>query len=135
MWLIYTILTVLFWGVSETIFKKSSKGDENSVIHLLAYNGIFYGITGIIYMLTVHKEYNFVNILKYLPIATVYILSMFSYYNAIARVKISIISPIVNSSCIITLILSVFILAQYLKRSPISCNNTYNWLNNRVIYK
>ena len=115
MWLIFAILTVIFWGVSETIFKKSSKTDKNSVAHLLAYNGIFYGITGVIYMLIVYKGFNFnpINLLKYLPIASVYILSMFSYYHAMSRVKISIISPIVNSSCLITVILSVFILKQY----------------------
>lgn len=115
MWLIFTILTVIFWGVSETIFKKSSKDDEKSVVHLLAYNGIFFGISGIIYMLIVYKGFGFnpINILKYLPIAGVYILSMFSYYNAMKRVKISLISPIVNSSCIITVLLSIFILKEY----------------------
>lgn len=115
MWFIYSILTVVFWGTSETIFKKSSKGDEHSVIHLLAYNGIFFGISGIIYMLIVYKGFNFdlINMLKYLPIAAIYILSMFSYYNSMSRIKISLVSPIVNSSCIITVILSVLILNQY----------------------
>ena len=95
MWLLFAVLTVIFWGTSETIFKKSSKGDEHSVVHLLAYNGIFYGISGVIYMLIVYKGFNFdfTNVLKYLPIAVIYILSMFSYYNAMSRVKISIISP------------------------------------------
>lgn len=115
MWLVFSILTVIFWGTSETIFKKSSKGDEHSVIHLLAYNGIFFGISGIIYMLIVYKGFNFdlINVLKYLPIAIIYILSMFSYYNAMSRIKISLVSPIVNSSCIITVVLSVLILKQY----------------------
>ena len=115
MWLLFAVLTVIFWGTSETIFKKSSKGDENSVPHLLAYNGIFFGISGVIYMLIVYKGFNFdfTNVLKYLPIASVYILSMFSYYQAMKRVKISLISPIVNSSCVITVLLSVFILKQY----------------------
>ena len=114
MWVIFALLTVIFWGTSETIFKKSSKGDENSVVHLLAYNGIFFGISGIIYMLIVYKGFNFdfSNVLKYLPIAAIYILSMFSYYQAMARVKISLISPIVNSSCVITVLLSVIILGQ-----------------------
>lgn len=112
MWLLFTVLTVISWGVSETIFKKASKGDENSVIHLLAYNGVLFGASGIIYMLIVYKGFNYdwINMLKYLPIAAIYILSMFSYYNAMARVKISLVSPIVNSSCIITVLLSISIL-------------------------
>ena len=115
MWILFAALTVLFWGASETIFKKSSKGDEHSVVHLLAYNGIFFGLSGIIYMFIVYKGFNFdlTNIIKYLPIAAIYILSMFSYYNAMSKVKISIISPIVNSSCIITVLLSIFILKEY----------------------
>lgn len=115
MWLLFSILTVIFWGTSETIFKKSSKGDEHSVVHLLAYNGIFFGISGIIYMLIVYKgfDFDFMNMLRYLPIAAVYILSMFSYYQAMKRVKISLISPIVNSSCVITVLLCIFVLGQY----------------------
>jgi len=115
MWIIFAVLTVIFWGTSETIFKKSSKGDEHSVAHLLAYNGIFFGISGIVYMLFVYKgfKFDFVNVIKYLPVASIYILSMFSYYQAMKRVKISIVSPIVNSSCIITVILSICILKEY----------------------
>lgn len=115
MWLIFAVLTVILWGVSETIFKKSSKTDKNSVAHLLAYNGIIYGITAIIYMLIVYKGFHFnvMNILKYSPIAAIYTLAMFSYYHAMSRIKISIVSPIVNSSCIITVLLSVVILKQY----------------------
>ena len=121
MWLVFTFLTVVLWGTSETIFKKSSKGDPNSVPHLLAYNGVFFGLSGIVYMLIVYKGFHFdiANILKYSPIALTYIVSMFSYYHAMKRVKISIISPIVNSSCVITVVLSIFILQQYPTRVQI----------------
>jgi len=115
MWLIFTILTVIFWGVSETIFKKSTKGDEHSVAHLLAYNGIFFGIVGITYMLVVYKGFgfDFRNVLKYFPIAATYLLAMFSYYHAMKRVKISLVSPIVNTSCILTVVLCILVLHQY----------------------
>jgi len=115
MWLMFTAMTVIFWGTSETIFKKSTKGDEHSVAHLLAYNGIFFGISGIIYMLIIYKGFgfDFRNVIKYFPIAITYLLSMFSYYHAMKRVKISLISPIVNSSCIITVLLCIFVLKEY----------------------
>jgi len=115
MWLIFSILTVLFWGTSETIFKKSSQGDKHSVVHLLAYNGLFYGVSGVVYMLIVYKGFHFplINVIKYLPIAFIYTLSMYSYYHAMAAVKISIISPIVNTSCVVTVLLSIFLLGQY----------------------
>ena len=114
MWLIFAALTVIFWGTAETVFKKSTKGDEHSVAHLLAYNGVFFGITGVIYMLIIYGfSFDFFNVLKYLPIAIIYILSMWSYYNAMKAIKISIVSPIVNTSCLITVLLSIFILGQY----------------------
>ena len=115
MWLLFATLTVIFWGTSETVFKKSTKGDEHSVAHLLAYNGVFFGITGAIYMLIVYKgfHFDFINVLKYLPIGSVYILSMWSYYHAMKAVKISIVSPIVNTSCLVTVLLSIFILGQH----------------------
>jgi len=115
MWLLFAALTVVFWGSSETIFKKSCKADEHSVAHLLAYNGIFFGIIGFIYMLIVYRGFNFdyMNVLRYLPIASVFILSMWSYYHAMKAVKISIVSPIVNTSCLVTVLLSIFILREH----------------------
>jgi len=115
MWLIFTIFTVIFWGTSETIFKKSSKDDPHSTAHLLGINGIIFGISGFIYMLIIYRGFNFdfINVLKYLPIAATYLLSMFAYYNAMKRVKISLISPIVNSSCVITVLLCIFLLREY----------------------
>jgi drug/metabolite transporter (DMT)-like permease len=117
MWVLFSVLTVLAWGTSETIFKRSSDGDERSVARLLAYNGVVYGISGVIYMVInyVFRGVSFdpSSIIKYAPIAGTYILSMFFYYHAMARAKISIISPIVNTSCVVTVLLSVFILRQY----------------------
>jgi len=65
-------------------------------------------------MLIVYKGFgfDFRNIIKYFPIAATYLLSMFSYYHAMKRAKISLISPIVNCSCIITVLLSIIILKQ-----------------------
>ncbi len=114
MWMVFAWLTVLAWGTSETIFKRSSDGDNQSVARLLAYNGVIFGLSGVVYMLVVYKGFNFDprKILTYLPVAGTYILSMFSYYHAMSRVKISIISPIVNSSCALTILLSVIYLGQ-----------------------
>lgn len=114
MWIVFALLTVLAWGTSETIFKRASDDDEHSVARLLAYNGVFFGISGVVYMLIVYRGFYFdpAKIITYLPIAATYILSMFSYYHAMSRVKISIISPIVNSSCVVTVLLSVYFLHQ-----------------------
>ncbi|MDR1067477.1 MAG: DMT family transporter [Clostridiales bacterium] len=116
MWVLFSVLTALAWGASETIFKRSSEGDERSVVRLLAYNGVVYGVSGVIYMIINYVvtgvSFEVSSIAKYAPIAATYILSMFFYYNAMSRAKISIVSPIVNTSCIVTAALGVIILRQ-----------------------
>ena len=112
MWIIFSILTVLLWGTSETIFKSVSNNERNSVLKLIAYNGIIYGIIAIIYMFITQTEISFEVITAYLPIALVYIASMFCTYKAMRMVKVSILSPIQNSSCVFVTILCMVILHQ-----------------------
>jgi len=115
MWIIFSVLTVLLWGTSETIFKSVSNTEKNSVLKLIAYNGIIYGVVAIIYMIITKTEMNLDIILTYLPIAAIYIASMFCTYKAMRLVKVSILSPIQNSSCVIVTILCVIFLKQPLE--------------------
>lgn len=112
MWIIFSILTVLLWGTSETIFKSVSNNERNTVLKLIAYNGIIYGIVSVIYMLITKTEMNWNVIITYLPIAAIYIASMFCTYKAMRLVKVSILSPIQNSSCVFVTILCMTILHQ-----------------------
>ena len=112
MWILFSVLTVLLWGTSETIFKSVSNNETNTVLKLIAYNGIIYGVIAIIYMIVTQTEMSFDVILTYLPIALVYIASMFCTYKAMRLVKVSILSPIQNSSCVFVTILCMAILHQ-----------------------
>ena len=112
MWILFSILTVLLWGTSETIFKSVSNNERNTVLKLIAYNGIIYGIISILYMLITKTEINLEIIKTYLPIALVYIASMFCTYKAMRLVKVSILSPIQNSSCAFVTIMCITILHQ-----------------------
>ncbi len=112
MWILFSILTVLLWGTSETIFKSVSNNERNTVLKLIAYNGIIYGIVSVVYMLITKTEMNLNVIVTYLPIAAVYIASMFCTYKAMRLVKVSILSPIQNSSCVFVTILCMLVLHQ-----------------------
>lgn len=112
MWLIFATITVLLWGTSETIFKKVSTQDKRSVLKLISYNGIVLGICALIFMAITKTEMNFDIILTYLPISAMYIASMFCTYKAMTLVKVSILSPLQNSSCVITTILCITLLKQ-----------------------
>jgi len=112
MWLIFATITVLLWGTSETIFKKVSTGEKHSVLKLISYNGIILGICAFIFMLITKTEMTWNIILTYLPISAIYIASMFCTYKAMTLVKVSILSPLQNSSCAITTILCILLLKQ-----------------------
>lgn len=118
MWILFSILTVLLWGTSETIFKSVSNNERNTVLKLIACNGIMMGIVAIILIpivVFVKKEpINIDVILTYLPVAAIYITSMFCTYKAMRYVKVSILSPVQNSSCVIVTILCVVVLKQVL---------------------
>lgn len=115
MWIIFSIITVLLWGTSETIFKSVTNNEKNTVLKLIACNGIMMGIIAVIFMIVTRTSFDFNMILTYLPIATMYIASMFCTYKAMRYVKISILSPVQNSSCAIVTLLCVIVLKQVLE--------------------
>ena len=112
MWLLFATITVLLWGTSETIFKKVSTIEKHSVLKLISFNGIILGICAIVFMLITKTEININILITYLPVALIYIASMFCTYKAMTLVKVSILSPLQNSSCAITTILCIFLLKQ-----------------------
>ena len=112
MWLLFATITVLLWGTSETIFKKVSTIEKHSVLKLISFNGIILGICAILFMLITRTEINLNILITYLPVALIYIASMFCTYKAMILVKVSILSPLQNSSCAITTILCIFLLKQ-----------------------
>lgn len=112
MWLLFATITVLLWGTSETIFKKVSTIEKHSVLKLISFNGIILGICAIVFMLITRTEINLHILITYLPVALIYIASMFCTYKAMTLVKVSILSPLQNSSCAITTILCIFLLKQ-----------------------
>lgn len=112
MWLIFATITVLLWGTSETIFKKVSTSERNTVLKLISFNGIILGICAVIFMLITRAQMSWDVIVTYLPVAAIYITSMFCTYKAMTLVKVSILSPLQNSSCAITTLLCIFLLKQ-----------------------
>lgn len=58
------------------------------------------------------SEINLNILITYLPVALIYIASMFCTYKAMTLVKVSILSPLQNSSWAITTILCIFLLKQ-----------------------
>ena len=115
MWFIFSILVMILWGAADLFYKKSANPDEKySHLKTVVAVGIIMGIHGIFTLFSNNLDYNFKNILIYLPVSSMYILSMAIGYFGLKYLELSISSPIQNSSEIITSILCFFLLHEEL---------------------
>ncbi|MEA4911878.1 MAG: EamA family transporter [Oscillospiraceae bacterium] len=112
MWVVFAVLTVLFWGTSDVLFKNVSDRGEADELILLAMNGTVYGVSCLVYWAATGTAFSFASLVKYIPIAAVYIGSMLFYYKMLPHIKISLASPIANSSCVVTTLLCILVLKQ-----------------------
>ena len=124
MWLVYAILTALIWGTAELFYKKGARSNEKySHLKISVCVGLVMGIHAVYTLLTEDVNYNAMNMITYLPVSMMYILSMtFSYFGmsflaeSISMPSIS--DPIENTAGAITAIMCFFILKQTM--SPIA---------------
>ena len=113
MWLIYAILTALIWGTAELFYKKGAKPDEKySHLKITICVGLVMGVHAIYTLITENVDYNLLNLVKYLPVSMLYILSMTFSYFGMRFLAESISDPIENTAGAITAILCFFILKQ-----------------------
>ena len=113
MWLIYSILTALIWGTAELFYKKGAKPDEKySHLKITICVGLVMGVHALYTLIAENVDYNFVNLIKYLPVSMLYILSMTFSYFGMRFLAESISDPIENTAGAITAILCFFILKQ-----------------------
>lgn len=119
MWLVFTLITTLIWGLAELFYKKGARTDEKySHIKIAIFVGLVMGIHALCVLISNHFEYDFINIIKYLPVSFLYILSMALSFFGMRFLEESISDPIENTSGVITSILCFLVLKQTM--SPIA---------------
>lgn len=113
MWFIFALITTIAWGVADLFYKKGAK-EEDKYSHLKTAMmvGLVMGIHAICMLIFTDMNYDFRNILIYLPVSLMYILSMTVGYFGIRYLELSISSPIQNSSGALVCILCLVILHQ-----------------------
>ena len=113
MWFIFALLTTLSWGAADLFYKKGAdENDRYSHLKTTVIVGLVMGIHAAYTLLTQDIGYNFENILIYLPVSLMYILSMTVGYFGLRYLELSISSPIQNSSGAVACILCLIILGQ-----------------------
>ena len=106
MWLLMALLTLFLWGIADLFYKKgNNEKDKYSHLKTGMLVGFVMGIHAIIYMIVKGISFDFISMLKYLPVSLCYIVSMVLGYKGLKYINLSVSSPIQNSSGIITSVL------------------------------
>lgn len=114
--MIFSLLTFALWGIADVFYKKgnSEKDDKYSDLKTGIIVGLVMGIYALIYMIVKKVEINLIDILKYLPVSLCYISSMVIGYKGLKYLELSIVSPVENTSGVITsLLLILFFKEKY----------------------
>ncbi|MCQ2470093.1 MAG: DMT family transporter [Ruminococcus sp.] len=113
MWFVFALLTVLAWGAADLFYKKGAdEKDRYSHLKTAMMVGLVMGIHAIFMLIFTDMNYNPINILVYLPVSLMYILSMVVGYFGLRYLEVSISSPVQNSSGAVTAVLCLLILGQ-----------------------
>ena len=115
MWFIFALLTTLSWGIADLFYKKGAvETDKYSHLKTTIIVGFVMGLHAIFTLLTGDINYDATNILVYLPVSLMYILSMTIGYFGLRYLELSISSPIQNSSGAVSCILCLLVLGDTL---------------------
>lgn len=113
MWFLFAIVSVLAWGTADLFYKKGSDPkDKYSYLKIVIMVGAVMGIHAVYVMLTSGVVYEPINMLTYLPVSSMYILSMAVGYAGLRFLELSISSPVQNSSGAISGLLTFIFLGQ-----------------------
>ena len=114
-WLFFSIATALLWGAAELFYKKGALPNEKySHLKICVWVGVVMGAHAIFTLLTKDIGYNPINLLVYLPVSLLYIVSMAFSYFGMRFLEESISDPIENTSGAICSLLCVLILKEEL---------------------
>ncbi len=119
MWFVYALMTMLAWGTADLFYKKGA--DENERFSHLKTSimvGLVMGAHAVFMLVFSDVGYDFLNLIIYLPVSAMYILSMTVGYFGLRYLDLSISSPIQNSSGIVVTLLCFVVLGQRIEGLP-----------------
>lgn len=106
MWFIFSIITALAWGAANLFYKKGSDpSDKQSHLKIVVMVGFAMGIHATLYMFLKDIAFDPFDIIRYLPVSTMYILSMTIGYVGLRYIELSIAAPVQNSAGAVSAIL------------------------------
>ncbi|MDY0407968.1 EamA family transporter [Paracerasibacillus soli] len=106
MWFIFSLLTAFAWGAANLFYKKGSNiEDRYSHLKIVVMVGFVMGIHAVAYIMVTGVNFEPFDMIRYLPVSSMYILSMTIGYIGLRYIELSIVAPVQNSSGAVTAIL------------------------------
>lgn len=110
-WLFFAIATALLWGTAELFYKKGARPEEKySHLKICIWVGIVMGLHAVFTLLTQDIAYDPINLLVYLPVSLMYIVSMAFSYFGMRFLEESISDPIENTAGVICVLLFAIVM-------------------------
>ena len=106
MWFIFAILTAVAWGAANLFYKKGSDPDDTySHLKIVTIVGFVMGIHAVCYMIIKDISFDPFDMIRYLPVSFLYILSMTIGYVGFRYMELSIAAPVMNSAGAVSAVL------------------------------
>ena len=113
MWLVFTLVTTLLWGLAELFYKKGShESQKYDHLRVCVLVGAVMGIHAVFTLLTSDFTYNPMNLIAYLPVSLCYIVSMACSFFGIRFIEESLADPIENTAGAMCSLLCVIFLGE-----------------------
>ncbi len=112
-WYTSAIATIVLWGIADAFYKKGSAYQVRcSHLRIVAMVGLAMGLQAVFELSKMGWEYDLVNLVKYLPVSGMYILSMTIGYIGLRYLDVSICSPVGNTSGAVAGLLAFLVLGK-----------------------
>ncbi len=113
MWFLFALITFLAWGAADLFYKKGSEETENfSHLKTSITVGLVMGLVAVGTIIFGRVDYDPINLVIYLPVSTMYILSMTVGYFGLRYLELSVSSPIQNASGAVSCLIMMVVLRQ-----------------------
>ncbi len=113
MWFIFALMTFLAWGTADLFYKKGADENEQySHLNTSIMVGLVMGIVAIGTIVFRGISYDPRNLLIYLPVSLMYILSMTIGYFGLRYLELSVSSPIQNASGAVSCLIMMVVLRE-----------------------
>ncbi len=113
MWFVFALVTFLAWGSADLFYKKGNDENERySHLKTSIVVGVVMGIVAVGTMVIGGIDYAPVNLLIYLPVSAMYILSMTVGYFGLRYLELSVSSPIQNASGAVSCLIMMVVLRE-----------------------